>query len=186
MLPIVLVTPLNLTAAFAVFPNGGRAVRVREITSVLDADGDTALANAVEAEQILSPQVAYQMVSMLTDVIDRRDRCAGQAQRDPLRCRRQDRHHERLQGRVVRRILLVDRRRRVGGLRSAADDRSRWLPRAIRAADLDGLHAAGIACAAARRVHPAGGASRRGIVRRVVPAASGRLSALRRALQGGR
>ena len=34
-----LVTPLELTAAFAMFPNGGLAVRPRGITRVLDADG---------------------------------------------------------------------------------------------------------------------------------------------------
>jgi penicillin-binding protein 1A len=33
-----LVTPLELTAAFAVFPNGGFAVRPRAIARVLDAD----------------------------------------------------------------------------------------------------------------------------------------------------
>ena len=38
-----LVTPLAMTAAFAVFPNGGLAVRPRDITRVRDADGSTAL-----------------------------------------------------------------------------------------------------------------------------------------------
>ncbi len=36
-----LVTPLELTAAFAAFPNGGLAVRPRGILSVTDADGVT-------------------------------------------------------------------------------------------------------------------------------------------------
>ena len=39
-----LVTPLAMTAAFAIFPNGGLAVRPRDITRVRDADGSTALA----------------------------------------------------------------------------------------------------------------------------------------------
>jgi 1A family penicillin-binding protein len=66
-----LVTPLAMTAAFAVFPNGGFAVRPRDITRVLDADGSTAHTQPVVTERVLSPAVAYQMVSMLGDVIDR-------------------------------------------------------------------------------------------------------------------
>ena len=41
-----LVTPLAMTAAFAIFPNGGLAVRTRDITRVRDADGSTALGAA--------------------------------------------------------------------------------------------------------------------------------------------
>ncbi|MCA1559318.1 MAG: PBP1A family penicillin-binding protein [Acidobacteria bacterium] len=66
-----LVTPLDLTAAFAAFPNGGFAVRPRAIVHVMDADGGTALDNPVRSERVISPATAYQMVSMLTDVIDR-------------------------------------------------------------------------------------------------------------------
>jgi membrane carboxypeptidase/penicillin-binding protein len=66
-----LVTPLDLTAAFATFPNGGSAVRPRAILDVTDADGQTVLAPEVESERVLSPQVAFQMTTMLEDVIDR-------------------------------------------------------------------------------------------------------------------
>ncbi len=66
-----LVTPLAMTTAFAMFPNGGRAVRPRAITRVRDADGSTALRQDVEADRVLSPEVAFQMVSMLGDVVDR-------------------------------------------------------------------------------------------------------------------
>ena len=45
-----LVTPLAITAAFAVFPNGGLAVRPRDITRVRDADGGTAFEQAVETD----------------------------------------------------------------------------------------------------------------------------------------
>ena len=65
------VTPLELTTAFAVFPNGGYAVRPRAIRSVLNGDGDTALANEVQRDRVLSEQSAFQMVSMLSDVLDR-------------------------------------------------------------------------------------------------------------------
>jgi 1A family penicillin-binding protein len=66
-----LVTPLAITAAFSVFPNGGLAVRSRDILHVLDADGDTAFEQDPKTERVISPQVAFQMVSMLSDAIDR-------------------------------------------------------------------------------------------------------------------
>ena len=66
-----LVTPLELTAAFAMFPNGGHAIRPRAIVKVLDADGATALDNPIQTERVISPHTAYQMVSMLSDVMDR-------------------------------------------------------------------------------------------------------------------
>lgn len=65
------VTPLELTTAFAAFPNGGYAVRPRAIRSVLNGDGLAALTNTVSRERVLSEQSAFQMVSMLTDVLDR-------------------------------------------------------------------------------------------------------------------
>jgi 1A family penicillin-binding protein len=66
-----LVTPLELTAAFAVFPNGGLAVRPRSIARVLDATGGEAWSQAVTTDPVISPEVAYQMVSMLQDVMAR-------------------------------------------------------------------------------------------------------------------
>ena len=66
-----LVTPLDLTSAFAMFPNGGSAVRSRALTRVIDADGSIAYDNPVQQEQVITPEVAYQMVSMLQDVIER-------------------------------------------------------------------------------------------------------------------
>ena len=66
-----LVTPLDLTAAFAVFPNGGLAVTPRGILRVVDADGDTVEEQPAASERVLSPETAYQMVSMLADVMDR-------------------------------------------------------------------------------------------------------------------
>jgi 1A family penicillin-binding protein len=65
------VTPLELTTAYAVFPNGGLAVRPRGLTRVLDADGGVAYDNPVQTDPVVSPQVAFQMVSMLQDVIER-------------------------------------------------------------------------------------------------------------------
>jgi penicillin-binding protein 1A len=65
-----LVTPMDLTTAYAVFPNGGYRVRPRGIVSVMDASGDRVLQIHSQREQILSPEVAFQMVTMLRDVVD--------------------------------------------------------------------------------------------------------------------
>jgi penicillin-binding protein 1A len=66
-----LVSPLDLTTAFSAFPNGGYAVRARALTRVIDADGSVAYENPLSQERVISEQVAYQMVSMLEDVVDR-------------------------------------------------------------------------------------------------------------------
>ncbi|MBI2219922.1 MAG: PBP1A family penicillin-binding protein [Acidobacteria bacterium] len=65
------VTPLELTAAFGVFANLGTGARPRAVKRVLDADGGVALRNDVRQERVLEPDVAFQMQSMLRDVIDR-------------------------------------------------------------------------------------------------------------------
>jgi membrane carboxypeptidase/penicillin-binding protein len=65
------VTPLELTAAYAAFPNGGYAVRPRAIVRVTNADGETAMQTGVERERVISQESAFQMVSMLGDVMDR-------------------------------------------------------------------------------------------------------------------
>jgi 1A family penicillin-binding protein len=66
-----LVSPLDLTTAFSAFPNGGYSVRSRALTRVIDADGGVAYDNPARQERVISEQVAYQMVSMLEDVVDR-------------------------------------------------------------------------------------------------------------------
>ena len=66
-----LVTPLDLTAAYAVFPSLGYRVRPRGLVSVTDASGGVVHRVHVEAGQVLSEDVAFQMVSMLQDVVDR-------------------------------------------------------------------------------------------------------------------
>jgi 1A family penicillin-binding protein len=65
------VTPLELTAAYATFANGGTAYAPRGILRVIDADGAVALDNPIAGERVISVQSAYQMGSMLGDVIDR-------------------------------------------------------------------------------------------------------------------
>ena len=66
-----LVTPLDLTAAYAVFPTLGTRVRPRGLVSVKDASGTVIHQVHVEQEDVLDDAVAFQMVSMLQDVIDR-------------------------------------------------------------------------------------------------------------------
>jgi 1A family penicillin-binding protein len=66
-----LVTPLELTAAYAVFPNGGYHVVPRAIIRVVDQQGDIALDEPVHREQVLPETVAFQMVSLMRDVVDR-------------------------------------------------------------------------------------------------------------------
>jgi penicillin-binding protein 1A len=65
------VSPLDLTTAYAVFPNGGFAVRPRAIAQVVDADGGVAYDNPARQDPVIDGPVAFQMVSMLQDVIDR-------------------------------------------------------------------------------------------------------------------
>src|SRR5688500_6170054 len=65
------VTPLALTTAYSVFPNGGFAVKPRDIIRVRDAGGSIALQEDIDSERVLSPEVAFQMVSLLTDALDR-------------------------------------------------------------------------------------------------------------------
>jgi 1A family penicillin-binding protein len=65
------VTPLDLTAAYAVFPTLGYRVKPRGLIDVVNADGDLVHRDNIESEQVLSPQVSFQMLTMLEDVIDR-------------------------------------------------------------------------------------------------------------------
>jgi 1A family penicillin-binding protein len=66
-----LVTPLDLTAAYAVFPTLGYRVRPRGVVSVLDGSDAEVLRVHTERERILSPEVAFQMLTMLQEVVDR-------------------------------------------------------------------------------------------------------------------
>jgi 1A family penicillin-binding protein len=64
------VTPMQLTAAYAAFPNGGYGVVPRPIVRVLDADGRAVLNRDVTRTQVMSEATAFQMVSMLQDVLE--------------------------------------------------------------------------------------------------------------------
>jgi 1A family penicillin-binding protein len=65
-----LVSPLELTTAYAVFPSGGYAVKPRGLLRATDRDGDVAFRVAPERSRVLSEEAAFQTLSMLRDVID--------------------------------------------------------------------------------------------------------------------
>ena len=64
-----LVSPIDLTAAYAVFPNIGYRVRPRGIVSVVNANGSNVHQVHIERDKILSDQVSFQMITMLQDVV---------------------------------------------------------------------------------------------------------------------
>lgn len=65
------VTPLDLAAAYTMFPGGGVRVEPRGLLSVLDAEGEEAFASEVQARRVTTEQVAFQMTTMLRDVVER-------------------------------------------------------------------------------------------------------------------
>ena len=65
------VTLLELVRAYTAFANGGRLMRPIFILKVTDADGNSIEENFLEYEQILSPETAFQMSSMLQEVVRR-------------------------------------------------------------------------------------------------------------------
>jgi penicillin-binding protein 1A len=63
-------TPLELTASYAPFANGGHAVRPRSITAVDDQRGRTVLREEVDRTAVISPAAAWQALSMLREVVE--------------------------------------------------------------------------------------------------------------------
>jgi penicillin-binding protein 1A len=66
-----LVSPLDLTAAYTMFPTGGEVVRPRAMLQVFNAGGKQVFARPIERERVISAPVAFQMVTMLREVVDR-------------------------------------------------------------------------------------------------------------------
>ena len=66
-----LVTPLDLTAAYAAFPNGGNAVSPHGILRVVDDTGDVAFEASEDPRRVLPEDVAFQLVTLMSDVVDR-------------------------------------------------------------------------------------------------------------------
>src|SRR5262249_19795473 len=74
-----LVSPLELTVGYSMFPTGGEVARPRPIQRVLDADGSSVLDHPIDRERIMSPEVAFQMTTMLRDVVERGTGSAARA-----------------------------------------------------------------------------------------------------------
>ena len=65
------VTPLDLTTVYTMFPGGGQVAQPRGVISVFDAAGTQVLDRPVQRSQVVSPAAAFQMVNMLRDVVER-------------------------------------------------------------------------------------------------------------------
>ena len=180
-----LVTPLQLTAAFAMFPNGGSAVQPR----ALDRGHRPG-----RRRRLRQPRAGGSRDSgtgRLSDGVDARGRHRSRhRQPGPHRLRpafsgrRQDRDDRRFQGRLVRRVHVVDRHRRLGRARPAGADRPQRLRGPLRPADLERLHARRVAQAAGPRFRAAFRHAGRTAVQGVVPAAGRGVSDLHGVLQG--
>ena len=64
-------TPLQMAAAYTMFASNGRRVSPVIIDRVLNSSGATMLENKPETREVITPQVAYVMTSMMKDVLDR-------------------------------------------------------------------------------------------------------------------
>ena len=95
---------------------------------------------ASRRDRVVSEQVAYQMVSMLEDVVERGTGASARSLGVTFPAAGKTGTTDQLQGRLVRRLLLDAGSRRLGGLRSAGADRPQRLRRARRPADLGGFH----------------------------------------------
>jgi penicillin-binding protein 1B len=64
-------TPLQMASAYTSFANQGRRVLPIAIKRVTTKDGSTLFGSRTETREVMSPQVAYIMTSMMQDVLDR-------------------------------------------------------------------------------------------------------------------
>ncbi|GEM_PF-22180 len=64
-------TPLQMASAYTSFANQGRRVLPIAIKRVTTKDGSTIFESRSEIREVMSPQVAYIMTSMMQDVLDR-------------------------------------------------------------------------------------------------------------------
>ena len=62
---------VELVSGFTVFPNGGIRIKPYFITRIEDKDGNILEECKVESEEVISPQIAYVMTSLLQGVVQR-------------------------------------------------------------------------------------------------------------------
>jgi penicillin-binding protein 1A len=65
------VTLLDLASAYAVFANQGQRTEPRFIMRITDSQGNVIDENLPQTEQVISPETAYMVTSMMESVIDR-------------------------------------------------------------------------------------------------------------------
>jgi penicillin-binding protein 1B len=63
-------TPMQVARAYAIMANGGLQVQPVAVTEVVDKDGKVVEGHELKAEQVLSPQLAYEIDFMLEQVIN--------------------------------------------------------------------------------------------------------------------
>ena len=181
-----LVTPVELTAAFAAFPNGGYAVASAQHRS----SGQCRRSDCHADDRATRPRDLGPI--SFSDGGDAR-RChgpghglGGEAVGRPISGGREDGNDEQFQGCVVCRLFLVARRWRVGRVRPASDNRQRRVRIALRPADLVGLHASNDAQPSTGVIRHPRGSPGRAVVRDLVSASGGRLPHLYRIPEGRR
>ncbi len=65
------VSPLDLAVAYSIFPGAGDSVKPRGVLNVIDGQGAQVSDHPVERSSVIPATVAFQMSTMLRDVIDR-------------------------------------------------------------------------------------------------------------------
>ena len=116
------VTLFDMTSAYSAFASAGMWHHPKLIRRVEDVEGNVLYRSEDESQQAVSPD------DRVPDVVDarRRDRLGHRLEGPPARLPPaglgQDRHHQRIPGRLVRRLHAVADRRRMGRLRHAAPD----------------------------------------------------------------
>jgi penicillin-binding protein 1B len=64
-------TPLEVAAGYTVFANGGVRTEPRYIDAIMNASGKVIRHSDLRAKQVLDPRVAYQLTSIMEDVLNR-------------------------------------------------------------------------------------------------------------------
>lgn len=64
-------TPFEIARAYTTFPNLGTRVDPSSISRVTDSNGKTLFQNTTKTQQVISPQVAYIITSIMQDVINK-------------------------------------------------------------------------------------------------------------------
>ena len=64
------VTPLQLTAAFTIFPNNGILIKPWFIDRIENTNGEILYQNKTEQKMVLSPQISFQITDLLRGVVD--------------------------------------------------------------------------------------------------------------------